>query len=101
MPRISRNKDRCRTGHLCSTTAPVNASQFTVFANDKAILIRGDRVGRHTILIPTDPPRCVGHRAKLTGSSRTVFVRNIGVGRKGDRADFGAMIGASFNVFAG
>jgi len=100
MPRISRNKDRCRTGHLCSTTAPVNASQFTVFANDKAILIRGDRVGRHTILIPA-PLRCVGHRAKLTGSSRTVFVRNIGVGRKGDRADFGAMIGASFNVFAG
>jgi hypothetical protein len=101
MPRISRNKDRCRTGHLCSTTAPVNASQFTVFANDKAILIRGDKVGFHTILIPTAPPRCVRHRAKLTGSSRTVFVRNIGVGRKGDRADFGAMIGASFNVFAG
>ena len=40
-------------------------------------------------------------KAKLTGSSRTVFVKGIGVGRRGDRADFGAMTGASQNVFAG
>ena len=40
-------------------------------------------------------------KAKLTGSSRRVFVKGIGVGRKGDKADWGAMIGASFNVFAG
>ena len=101
MPRISRNKDRCKTGHGCSRTAPVNASQSTVFANGKPILVRGDRVAPHTILVPGTPPRCVGHKAKLTGSSRSVFVKGIGVGRKGDRADRGAMTGASRTVFAG
>jgi uncharacterized Zn-binding protein involved in type VI secretion len=100
MPRISRNKDRCRTGHGCSRTAPVNASQSTVFANGKPILVRGDRVAPHTILIPA-PARCVAHKAKLTGSSRTVFVKGIGVGRKDDRADRGEMSGASRTVFAG
>ncbi len=101
MPRISRNKDRCRTGHRCSSTAPVNASQSTVFANGKPILVRGDRVAPHTILVPGTPPKCVAHRARLTGSSRSVFVGNIGVGRIGDRADRGSMIGASFDVSAG
>jgi uncharacterized Zn-binding protein involved in type VI secretion len=79
----------------------VNASQHLVFANGKPILVRGDRVAPHTILVPGTPPRCVGHKAKLTGSSRSVFVKGIGVGRKGDRADRGAMTGASRTVFAG
>ena len=74
------------------------ASQGTVFANGKAILIRGDRVAPHKIKAGF---RCKPHLAKLTGSSRTVFVQNIGVGRRGDRADFGAMTGASPNVHAG
>ena len=98
MPRISRNKDRCRTGHLCSTTAPVNSSQSSVFANGIPILRRGDRLAPHKIKAGF---LCIPHPAKLTGSSFTVFVKNIGVGRRGDRADFGAMTGASFNVFAG
>ena len=101
MPRISRHKDRCRTGHTCSTTAPVNASQYSVFANGKPLLKRGDRVAPHTILKAKPKPVCIPHKAKLTGSSRTVFVKGIGVGRRGDKADKGAMIGASFNVFAG
>ena len=98
MPRISRHRDRCRTGHLCSATAPVLASQSTVFANGKAILVRGDRVAPHKIKIGL---RCLPHVAKLTGSSRTVYVQGIGVGRRGDRADKGAMTGASPNVSAG
>ncbi len=98
MPRISRHKDRCRTGHACSRSAPVNASQRTVFANGRAILVRGDRVAPHFIRFGL---RCIGHRARLTGSSRRVFIRGIGVGRRGDRADRGAMTGASFDVFAG
>jgi len=98
MPRISRNKDRCRTGHLCSKSAPVNASQSSVFANGKPILVRGDKVAAHFIKFGI---KCISHRARLSGSSRSVFVKNIGVGRRGDRADFGAMTGASFNVFAG
>ena len=101
MPRISRHKDRCRTGHKCSGTAPVNASQYTVFANGKPILVKGNRVAPHFILKPGTPPKSIPHKARLTGSSRSVFVKGIGVGRRGDRADFGAMIGASFNVFAG
>ena len=104
MPAISRHKDRCRTGHKCSGTAPVNASQYTVFANGKPILVRGDKVAPHVLpnpAYPPTPPKCIPHKAKLTGSSFTVFVKGIGVGRRGDKADFGAMTGASFNVFAG
>ena len=98
MPRISRHKDRCRTGHLCSTSAPVNASQSTVFSNGKPILVRGDRLATHFIKFGL---KCINHPAKLSGSSRSVFVGGIGVGRKGDKADLGAMTGASFDVFAG
>ena len=104
MPRISRHRDKCKTGHGCNRTAPVLCSQFTVFANGKPILVRGNRVAPHVRpnpAYPPKPPKCIPHKAKLTGSSRTVFVKGIGVGRRGDKADFGAMIGASFNVFAG
>ena len=98
MPKISRHGDRCKTGHLCSRTAPVLASQRSVFANGRRILIRGNRVKPHKIRRGI---RCIPHKAKLSGSSMSVFVQGIGVGRKGDRADFGAMIGASRNVSAG
>ena len=101
MPRISRHRDRCRTGHLCDTTAPVLASQYTVFANGKPILKRGDPVAPHVEPNPSPPPKCIPHKANLTGSSRTVFVGRIGVGRRGDKADSGAMTGASPDVFAG
>ena len=102
MPRISRHRDRCRTGHSCTASAPVLASQRSVYANGKRILVRGDKVKPHTILKTAGGrPRCITHGAKLTGSSRGVFVQGIGVGRKGDRADRGAMVGASFDVFAG
>ena len=102
MPRISRHKDRCRTGHTCTASAPVLASQRSVFANGKRILVRGDKVKPHTILKTAGGrPRCIDHNARLSGSSRRVFVEGIGVGRKGDKADRGAMVGASFNVFAG
>ena len=98
MPRVSRNRDRCRTGHLCSRTAPVIAKQGSVFANSKALLTRGSRVAPHLI---KKGIYCVPHAAKMTGSSRSVFAEGIGVGRRGDRADRGAMTGASQNVFAG
>jgi len=79
----------------------VNASQYSVFANGKPILVKGNRVAPHFILKPGTPPKCIPHKAKLSGSSRSVFVKGIGVGRRGDRADRGAMTGASFDVFAG
>jgi len=104
MPRISRHRDKCRTGHGCDTTAPVLASQFTVFAEGKPILVRGNRVAPHVIKnpsFPPSPPPCIPHKANLRGSSRSVFVRGIGVGRRGDRADKGAMVGAARTVHAG
>jgi|TARA_R110000868_G_scaffold402799_1_gene679468 uncharacterized Zn-binding protein involved in type VI secretion len=76
----------------------VNASQSSVFSNGKPILVRGDRLATH--FIPFGK-KCIKHPAKLSGSSRSVFVKGIGVGRKGDRADLGAMTGASPNVLAG
>jgi uncharacterized Zn-binding protein involved in type VI secretion len=104
MPAISRHRDKCRTGHGCTRTAPVLCSQFTVFAEGKPILKRGDRVAPHVLpnpAYPPTPPKCIPHKAKLTGSSRTVFVGGIGVGRRGDKADFGAMIRGADTVFAG
>ena len=101
MPRISRHRDKCRTGHPCTASAPVLASQYSVFAEGKPILVKGNRVAPHTILVPGPPPKCVGHGARLTGSSKTVFVKGIGVGRRGDKADFGAMTGAARTVHAG
>ena len=100
MPAISRHRDKCRTGHACSPTAPVLCSQFTVFANGKPILVKGNRVAPHTILVPGPPPKCVGHKASPTGSSKTVFVNGLGVGRRGDSAANGAMSGTSRNVDA-
>jgi len=104
MPRISRHRDKCRTGHGCNRTAPVLCSQFSVFAEGKPILVKGNKVAPHVLpnpAYPPKPPKCIPHKAKLTGSSRTVFVKGIGVGRRGDRADFGAMIGAARTVHAG
>lgn len=105
MPRISRHRDKCRTGHGCDTTAPVLASQFTIFAEGKPILVRGNRVAPHVLpnpAYPPTPPPCIPHKgAKLTGSSSTVFVKGIGVGRRGDKADFGEMLGAARTVHAG
>ncbi len=98
MPRISRDRDRCKTGHLCSRTAPVIATQRNVFANGRPLLRRGDPVGPHKI---KKGFRCVRHRARVNRGSRSVFVQRIPVARKGDSTDFGSMIGASGNVSAG
>ena len=98
MPRISRNMDRCRTGHPCTTSAPVKATQNSVFANGRPLLRRGDPVVPHTIKVGI---KCLRHGANVRGSSRSVFARGVAVARRGDRADFGSMTGASFKVSAG
>ena len=64
MPRISRHNDLAKTGHACSTVAPVRASQFSVFANSRAVLRPGDKLKPHKILV-APPKRCVGHKAKV------------------------------------
>ena len=98
MPRISRHRDRCRTGHPCTGSAPVNTTQYNVFANGKPLLRKGDPVQPHTILVGI---KCLIHPAFVKSGSRKVFAKGIGVARRGDRADKGAMTGASPNVFAG
>lgn len=98
MPLISRDKDLARTGHTCTFIAPVLASQGTVFANGISVLRQGDRVAPHFIRRGI---KCVGHYAKVNRGSRTVFVKNIPVARRGDSTDFGKLIRSSFNVFAG
>ena len=97
MPRISRNYDKCRTGHTCTARAPVLATQYQVFANGISILRRFDPVKPHTIKRGL---KCKEHGANVISASNSVFVRNIGVARLYDRADRGSMIQASFNVFA-
>ena len=98
MPKLSRHKDRCRTGHLCTGSAPVNATQYTVFANGKPVLRKGDPVQPHTIKVGL---KCLIHGANVKRGSGTVFASGIGVARRGDSADKGAMTGASENVVAG
>ena len=102
MPKISRNGDKCSTGHLCTKAAPVRASQFTVFAEGQAILVKGDKLKPHFILKTVGGrPRCVGHKASVRGASRKVFVQGRRAVRKGDAGDKGKMKGAAFTVHAG
>ncbi len=98
MPRVSTNMHKCATGHTCQGTAPVKATQFTVFANGKPLLRQGDPVMPHTI---KEGDFCVNHKANINMASRTVIADGIGVARRGDSTDRGAMIGASDDVLAG
>ena len=98
MPGISRHRDRCITGHPCTGSAPVISSQYSVFANGKPLLRKGDPVFPHTILVGIV---CLIHPAKVNRGSSKVFAKGIGVARRGDSTDKGAMTGASGNVFAG
>ena len=52
----------------------------------------------HTIKVGL---KCLIHGANVKRGSRTVFASGIGVARRGDSADKGAMTGASENVVAG
>ena len=98
MPKLSRHKNRCATGHLCTPSAPVNTTQYTVFANGKEVLRKGDPVQPHTI---KEGDFCVNHGAEVNLGSTTVFVDGIGVARRGDSTDQGSMTGASEDVVAG
>jgi len=98
MPRVSRHRDRCVTGHGCTGSAPVNTTQYSVFANGKPLLRRGDPVQPHTLPVG---PFCKFHAARVNQASRRVFAKGIGVARRGDSTDRGAMLGCSGDVVAG
>ena len=102
MPAISRHlRDKAKTGHPCTTRAPVIATQFTVFANGVPMNRLGDKLKPHTILVPcTDGLCCEVHGANVKGGSRSVFAQGVPVARAGDKADKGSCTSTS-NVFAG
>ena len=102
MPAISRHlRDKAKTGHPCTSRAPVIATQFTVFANGIPMNRLGDQLKPHTILVPCDDGLCCKmHGASVKGGSRSVFAQGRPVARAGDRADLGACTSKS-NVFAG
>lgn len=95
---MSRNGDKCFTGHACSFTAPVIASQFDVYSEGKPNLVQGDKVAFHTILAGK---YCVPHFAKVNAGSMTVFVKGIPSARIGDSTDMGSMYKGATTVFAG
>ena len=102
MPAISRQDDKASTGHTCSSTAGVDASQFSVFANGRAVVRPGDRLQPHTIKeCFGDKCFCVPHSAKVNSGSGSVFAQGRPVARSDDSADQGSMLRGSPNVFAG
>ena len=102
MPAVSRHLvDKARTGHPCTSSIPVIASQFSVFANGSPILRPGDALIPHTILVPCkDGLCCKMHQAFVTMGSSSVFIQGVPVARQGDKADKGNCTSTS-NVFAG
>jgi len=95
---MCRNLDLGATGHGCTSVIGVEATQGTVFANNKPVARQFDPALPHVI---RKGLLCVGHRAQINAGSRSVFCRNIPVARIGDSFDRGRMIRGSANVFAG
>jgi uncharacterized Zn-binding protein involved in type VI secretion len=102
MPAISRDiRDLAKTGHPCTKFIGCKATQRSVLANGSAVLRPGDPLLPHTILVCAPKCKCVKHPAKVNRGSFTVFAEGKPVARRGDSADFGALIQGSQNVFAG
>ena len=98
MPAVCRDRHIARTGHPCTSRAPVIARPSRVYINGKLVARQGDPLKRHTINKGLD---CIGHNANVNRGSRTVFAHGIPIARIGDSADKGAMDQGSPNVFAG
>ena len=95
---ISRDKDLGATGHSCTPTAPVIATQATVFANGIAMARLGDPAEPHT---KPSGPFCKFHEAQVNSASQSVFAVRIPVARIADSFDQGSLIQGSPNVIAG
>ena len=98
MPALCRDKDIARTGHSCSSKAPIIARPSSVFVNGRRVARPGDKLAPHTI---KKKKRCVNHPAKINKGATTIFAHGIPVARVGDSADRGKMIKGSPNVFVG
>ena len=100
MPAIARKDDPTTTGHGCDATTTVvgpTGASAKVFANGIAIECIGNPTASHTILSGSS---CVPHSAVINVGSGNVFVGGIGVARKDDSTDGGAITAGSPDVFA-
>ena len=83
---ILRENDSVRTGFLI-------ASQNTVFANSRRVIINNDRITPH------DPPP--HDNARIIASSNNVFIGGISVARSTNIATCGDIAISDSNVFVG
>lgn len=98
MPNACRHGDGLYTGHGCSPTSTVIATQGRVRINKRPAARMNDPVAPHTILVGI---YCVPHSARVNRGSRSVRINGIPAARVGDSADFGAMAQGSTNVRIG
>ena len=100
MPAICREGDSLSTGHACTpvTTIDTCGNDGTVSAEGSKVIVVGAPTVAHAA--PPVPP-CPPHVANLNAGSGTVFINGIAVGRIGDSADSGSMIGGAGTVNAG
>jgi uncharacterized Zn-binding protein involved in type VI secretion len=99
MPAICREGDPLSTGHLCTPTTTIDTcgNDGTVSAEGSKVIV----VGAPTVAHAGPAPPCPPHVANLNAGSGTVYVNGIAVGRIGDSADAGSMIGGAGTVNAG
>ena len=103
MPSVCVHKSLAKTGHKCDMVVPIIATAFSVRVGGKKIGRMLDKLMPHVIpCLPCPGCCCKPHKAIVNRGSRSVFAEGRPVARKGDSADFGAMITGNFNgVFAG
>jgi len=103
MPSVCVHKSLAATGHKCDKVKPIIATAFSVRVGGKKIGRMLDKLMPHMIqCLPCPKCCCKPHKAIVNRGSRSVFAEGRPVARKGDSADFGAMITGNFNnVFAG
>lgn len=98
MPSASRHGDAIYTGHSCSTTSTIIATQGVVRINGIPAARKGDPIAPHTILSGLF---CVPHSAVVNEGSRNVRIVGRSAARIGDSADFGSVAKGSNNVRIG
>jgi len=98
MPSASRHGDGIYTGHACSPTSTIIATQGVVRINGIPAARKGDPIAPHTILSGI---YCVPHTAFVNKGSRNVRIVGRSAARIGDSADFGRIAQGSRNVRIG
>lgn len=101
MPAAARIEDKIITGHLCTIVAKIGPTpiQTKVTINSMIAAVKGDMIEPHKFLPGSS---CVDHPLqKVKEGSSTVTIGGIPAARIGDKADEGAIIKGSPNVFIG